>query len=254
MDRDRNAGVTASKMNQLSMTLPSGETISYQVIRRSRRTIGLKVSEAGLIVHAPMRLSLTALAKLVESKSAWIEQKLANRQQHQIPALQWQSGESLLFMGNAVTLVVKTGQLRTTVTLSNGNLEVMVPAQHQQTISETTIIQKKILQWYLQQAKQDFVKRIANGAHQLGVTCPPVKLSNARSRWGSCSSRGEIRLSWRLIQAAPALIDYVVAHELAHLKEMNHSPRFWNIVKSLYPDYKQAESALKAQSTLLHRI
>lgn len=241
-------------MSQLSLTLSSGETISYQVIRRARRTIGLKVSDSGLVVHAPMRLSLSALAKLVESKSGWIEQKLATRQQRQIPALQWQSGESFLFKGEAIPLVVTSGLLRASAIVKDGKLQVTVPTQHHHTKTGETIIQKKIIRWYQEQALADFTKRIEMGANQLGVNPPPIKLSNARSRWGSCSSRGEIRLSWRLIQTSPTLIDYVVAHELAHLKEMNHSPRFWAIVKSLYPNYKQSESALKVQSALLHRI
>jgi len=91
-------------------------------------------------------------------------------------------------------------------------------------------------------------------AAKLGVTTPPFKLSNARSRWGSCTSQGDIRLNWRLIQAPPSIINYVICHELAHLKEMNHSAQYWAIVEGIYPHYKAAEKELKQLSAVLHRI
>jgi len=91
-------------------------------------------------------------------------------------------------------------------------------------------------------------------AAKLCVKTPPLTLSNAQSRWGSCSSRGDLRLNWRLLQAPPHIINYVICHELAHLKEMNHSARFWAIVEQLFPDYKRAEKELKALSPQLHRM
>lgn len=88
-------------------------------------------------------------------------------------------------------------------------------------------------------------ERVALYADKLGVPLPKVKLSNARTRWGSCSSHGTVCLNWRLIQLPPALLDYVVAHELSHLIEMNHSPAFWKVVERIYPDYRQAQRDLK---------
>ena len=115
-------------------------------------------------------------------------------------------------------------------------------------------IARKVLLWYRQYALQDFQRRVALFAAKLKIAPPPVFLSNAKGRWGSCNSRHEIRLNWRLIQAPPALINYVVAHELAHTKQMNHSAKFWAIVEKLDPEYRTAEKALKDWSHRLHRI
>jgi len=108
------------------------------------------------------------------------------------------------------------------------------------------------LQWYKKQALVDFARRLALFSTKLGVAMPTLILSSARTRWGSCNSRKEVRLNWRLLQAPPHLINYVICHELAHLKQMNHSAKFWAEVASIYPDYKSAEKELKAWSPKLH--
>jgi predicted metal-dependent hydrolase len=102
------------------------------------------------------------------------------------------------------------------------------------------------VKWYKQQALPHFTARVNHYAEILGVPNPHVMLSSANTRWGSCSHKGEIRLSWRLLKAPPHLIDYVVAHEVAHLKEMNHSPAFWQVVAQLYPDYILARKELES--------
>jgi predicted metal-dependent hydrolase len=116
------------------------------------------------------------------------------------------------------------------------------------------IVSKKVINWYKQQAKLDFARRLEILAAKLGVATPPLTLSNAQSRWGSCNSRGQVRLSWRLLQAPPHIINYVICHELAHLKQMNHSAKFYAVVEQLFPNYKAAEKELKALSPQLHRM
>ena len=116
------------------------------------------------------------------------------------------------------------------------------------------LISRKVIQWYKNQAALDFSRRLEILATKLGVATPPLTLSNAQSRWGSCNSRGEVRLNWRLLQAPPHIINYVICHELAHLKQMNHSAKFWAVVESLFPNYKAAEKGLKALSPQLHRL
>ena len=111
-----------------------------------------------------------------------------------------------------------------------------------------------VLSWFAQHAQLDFNRRLEVFAAKLGVATPPLTLSNANSRWGSCNSRGQVRLNWRLLQAPPHIINYVICHELAHLKQMNHSPQFWAEVEGLFPNYKVAEKELKYLSPQLHRI
>ena len=113
---------------------------------------------------------------------------------------------------------------------------------------------RMVLMWYKKQAALDFARRLEVFAAKLGVPTPPLTLSNAQSRWGSCNSRGEVRLSWRLLQAPPHIINYVICHELAHLKQMNHSAKFYAVLESLFPNYKVAEKELKLLSPQLHRM
>ena len=127
-------------------------------------------------------------------------------------------------------------------------------ARHYAVFHRTPVVWGQPEQWYRKQALTDFSRRLEILAAKLGVPTPALFLSNARSRWGSCNSRQEIRLNWRLLQAPPHIINYVVAHELAHLKEMNHSAKFWAMVEKIYPDYKTAEKELKVWSAKLHQI
>ena len=166
-----------------------------------------------------------------------------------MPEMQWRHGETLLFMGNTVTLAVEHDIRSKAVEYEPGVLQLAMPNHHDQ-----NLIARKVIQWYKKQALVDFTRRLEIFSSKLAVSFSSFNLSNAGSRWGSCNSRKEIRLNWRLLQAPPHIINYVVCHELAHLKEMNHSAKFWATVASIYPDYKLAEKELKALSANLHRI
>jgi hypothetical protein len=230
--------------------LPDGSEISY-LLKRSpkRRSIGLRIGTDGLQVSAPSRISLKELGAILASKAGWIQQKLSYQQAHATPEVNWQSGEKLLFLGNEIQLYLAKDSKNRAVEFDGARLDVRMP-----NADEASAVQRKIIQWYKQQALYDFNRRTALLAQKLGVPTPPVILSSARTRWGSCNSRGEIRLSWRLIQAPAPIIYYVVAHELAHLKEMNHSARFWAIVENLCPEYRQIERQLKTLSAKLHAM
>ena len=230
-----------------TLTLPSGEQLHYQLERRQRRTVGLKITAEGLVVHAPKRLAQSLLEGLIAQKADWIQKKLHAQKQNKIPALQWQDGEQLLLLGNTITLSVRHDERSRALNHLPGLLELAMPNHH-----EAPAVARKVLQWYKKQAMTDFARRLEIFSAKLGVTLPKLLISNARTRWGSCNSKKEVRLNWRLLQAPPHLINYVICHELAHLKEMNHSARFWAVVASIYPDYKAAEKELKIWSPKLH--
>lgn len=236
-------------MTKKSIQLSNGETIHYHLERRARRTVGLKITVDGLIVHAPKYILEFQLKKLIQEKSNWILSKLAARQQNYIPPIIWQDGETLQLLGNSITLNVVQDTKNKQAQLNHDCLIITSLEA-----SNEAVIKHKVIQWYKKQALIDFNRRTALFSAKLGVDIPPLKLSNAQSRWGSCSSRGDIRLNWRLLQASPSIINYVVCHELAHLKEMNHSAKFWAVVASIYPDYKIAEKELKQLSPRLHRL
>jgi predicted metal-dependent hydrolase len=236
-------------MNEHFLALPDGEQIPYQLERRKRRTIGMRISPHGLVVHAPVRISLQQLNELLLSKANWILTKLRAQEAHAVEAFAWRDGETLLWLGNEMVLNLRHDAKNRAIVHEPGRLHVALP-----TPDDAPSVSRKVLLWYRKEAQADFARRLEILAARLGVKTPPLYLSNARSRWGSCNSRGEIRLNWRLIQAPPPIINYVICHELAHLKEMNHSSRFWAIVERLHPDYKAAEKALKAWSARLHAM
>ena len=258
-------------MASQTLTLSNGETISYLLERRQRRTVGLKITENGLVVHAPKRIFEFQLNQILQEKSNWILNKLQAREANQIDKIQWVDGEHLLYLGQDIQLSISPNNRNKKLVfdenmlkihaleantpghpLSNSLGELDSPCIHAG--SGKAVITKQVIGWYKKQAASDFARRLEILAAKLGVATPPLTLSNAQSRWGSCNSRGEVRLSWRLLQTPPHIINYVICHELAHLKQMNHSPKFYAVVESLFPNYKAAEKELKLLSPQLHRM
>ena len=231
------------------LTLANGETISYLLERRSRRTVGLKITAEGLVVHAPRRIFEFQLNQILQEKSNWILSKLQAREANQVEKIEWVDGEHLLYLGNDIQLSITQSTSNKALVFDQNILKVsaLQPNNH-------AVLARKVIQWYKKQAVQDFGRRLEILAAKLGVPTPPLTLSNAQSRWGSCNSRGEVRLSWRLLQAPPHIINYVICHELAHLKQMNHSSKFYAVLESLFPNHKVAEKELKILSPQLHRI
>jgi len=236
-------------MSEYHLALPDGERIPYQLERRPRRTIGLKIGSNGLVVHAPRRITQTALESALLDKAGWIRKKLQQMAASRPAPIRWEDGAALKLLGNDIRLSLRQDTRNRKVTFEQGALHVRLTD-----IGDSEAIVARVVQWYKKEALADFERRLQLYAARLGVPMPKLYLSNARSRWGSCNSRSEIRLNWRLLQAPPHLINYVVCHELAHLKEMNHSARFWAVVESLYPDYRSAERTLKQRSAELHQF
>ena len=235
-------------MNQV-LTLQNGKTIPYFLERRPRRTVGLKITAEGLVVHAPKRIFESQLNQILQDKSNWILNKLQAREANHVAKIEWIDGEHLLVFGNDIQLQITLGVSNKALIFDQSILSVTTPEP-----SNHALISRKVIQWYKKQAALDFSRRLEILAAKLGVATPPLTLSNAQSRWGSCNSRGEVRLNWRLLQAPPHIINYVICHELAHLKQMNHSAKFWAVVEQLFPNYKAAEKELKALSPQLHRM
>jgi predicted metal-dependent hydrolase len=234
--------------NQI-LTFANGETISYLLERRSRRTIGLKITAEGLVVHAPKRIVEFQLNQILQDKSNWILNKLQAREANHVAKIEWIDGEHLLYLGSDIQLSISQNSSNKALIFDQNTLFIASPQANNH-----AVLGRKVIQWYKKQAALDFSRRLEILAAKLGVATPPLTLSNAQSRWGSCNSRGEVRLNWRLLQAPPHIINYVICHELAHLKQMNHSARFWAVVEQLFPNYKAAEKELKILSPHLHRL
>jgi predicted metal-dependent hydrolase len=145
------------------------------------------------------------------------------------------------WQGRSVTLALRTGE--NGVRLSSGLLEVG--------LADGASLRERVLAWIREQALALFRERVAALSRSLDLTVSGVGLSNARTQWGSCSASGRIRLNWRLMLLPAHLLDYVVAHEVAHRRELNHSVRFWDVVATLYPRYREARRELSALSKTL---
>jgi hypothetical protein len=222
------------------------QEVPYLLKRTRRRSVGLHVDAQGLTVQAPVRASQKWLDTILREKSGWVIAKLMQMRASALPKVVWQDGVRLPFLGEELHLSLLHGASQSPF-VCDGELLVGIRAEY-----EAARLQKMVVDWYRMQALICFSERLAIYADKLGLAVPVMKLSNAVTRWGSCNVRGELRLSWRLIKAPLAQIDYVVAHELAHLRHLDHSPAFWRVVDTLYPDYQPAQTALRKNGMQYH--
>jgi hypothetical protein len=226
--------------------------VAYALKRARRRSIGFIVGTEGLSVNAPKWVGIHDIEQALQEKSRWILRKLQEQQERaqrlQSTKVDWRDGTSIPFLGETVIIVLDA---RATGAMLNSaadalpgvprlTLHVGLPQQ-----ASPEQIRDAVQSWLQRQARRVFEERCAHFARQLKVRVTKLSLSSAQTRWGSASADGSIRLNWRLIHFAMPSIDYVVAHELAHLREMNHSPHFWDVVRSVLPDYEEARGSLK---------
>ena len=229
-----------------SRTIALGDRIVPYVLRRARRrTIGLTIDHRGLRVGAPHRAPLAEVETLIRKHGDWVAQKLDEWRQQRRPAP--------LRLGDGTRLPYLDGWLE--IRFSSGNNQAIwtedesaILTLHLRSPDHAEAVLGNALK---KRALELFTPRLAHQAARFGITAPPLALSSARTRWGSCSLKTGIRLNWRLIHCASHIIDYVIVHELAHLREMNHGARFWAIVGHYCPDYRNAREALRTLSGTL---
>ena len=210
--------------------------VDYRLIRSSRRTLGMTIDQRGLRVGASPRTSLADIERFLRHNAAWVLKKLDEWHGHgQARHLAVCDGALLPVLGEDCVVRIEPGANRVRWVGHSLILQARPDADLRQ-------LARRALR---NRALEVFGERAAHYAAQLHRPLPRVALSNAQTRWGSCNEKTGIRLSWRLIHAPPRLVDYVVAHEMAHLVEMNHSPRFWKVVERLCPDYRSARDELK---------
>jgi predicted metal-dependent hydrolase len=259
--------------------------VAYEFKRGRRRTIGMSVGEAGLTVSAPRWTPLHEVEAVLQEKAAWIVRKLHEMQSRQLRAqaarLEWGAGTVLPWLGQPLTLALAdpveptapapalpVAQTDLPSTPSFGSARSRRPRRMAPPVLDAggvmpsgevgctlrldlpanappVQIRDAVHAWFLQEARVLFAQRLDHYAPLLQVQWRKLALSNARTRWGSASSDGRIHLNWRLMHMPLDVIDYVVAHELSHLRVMDHSPRFWETVHSVMPDYERRRAALR---------
>ncbi len=217
-----------------------GQWIAFTLKRSLRRGgITLTIDEAGLRIGAPWRASQHRIESLLLAHARWITLKLAAWKARRPTPFIWQAGALIMVMGQPLYLTPDPE--RDITERDSGRLYVAAGADAPDALA------RHVIAWLRGLAQAWFGQRAAHYAPVLGVAPPIIRLSNAKTRWGTCHPSGRIHLNWRLIQMPPALIDYVVVHELAHLHEPNHSSRFWGRVGDVLPDHKLRRQALRRE-------
>lgn len=232
-----------------------GHVVAFQFRRARRKTIGFSVATEGLVVSAPRWVPLLMVDAALQEKARWILDKLHEQDERarRIAArrVDWRDGTTIPFLGQDVIVVLDPQATNAVLHETQGTLPGVAPRtlhvglpQH----AGPEQIRDAVQSWLQRQARRVFEARCDHFATRLGVRWTRLSLSSATTRWGSASASGAIRLHWRLIHFALPTIDYVVAHELAHLRVMDHSPRFWDVVRSVIPDVDQLRDGLRDEA------
>ena len=234
-----------------------GAHVAYEFRRARRRNIGFMVGPEGLTVSAPKWVPLAEVESALRTKAGWIVRKLGEFRERgeriESARIDWRDGAAVPFLGENVIVVLDPRQGFEGGAMLNTAAEALpgVPrlslhvglSQH----AAPAQIRDAVQAWLMRQATRLFTERLDHFAPLLGVRWRKLSLSSAATRWGTAHADGAIRLNWRLIHFRLPVIDYVVAHELSHLRVMDHSPRFWDTVRTVVPDYAQLRGQLKAE-------
>ena len=246
MTAARTAGAT-----ETSTVAWGGTRVKYAIRRsaRRRKTVAVTVDPAGgVLVVAPERLAIARLDAIVIRKAEWIAQRLRRAESHGPPPAprEFVSGESVLYLGRHYRLKVlpdETGPAR----LRGGWLHVPAPAGAQQAAH----VRAALVAWFRRHAAERLPERVEAWRAKAGVAPPRVVVADQRKRWGSCDHRGTIRLNWRIVQAPMRLLDYVVVHELVHLRHRGHGRDYWQAVGRVMPDYERRREELRQRGGML---
>jgi len=230
----------------------NGHLVAYEFRRARRKSIGFVVGSDGLVVSAPRWVGRGEVDAALQEKARWILAKLQEQDERArrlaTAKVDWRDGTTIPFLGESVIVVLDPRSTGAALHSAEGTLPgVPRLTLHVGLPQSATAEQLRdaVQSWLQRQARRIFEERCRHFAAQLGVRMTRLSLSSASTRWGSAGADGAIRLHWRLVHFAMPTIDYVVAHELAHLREMNHSAAFWEVVRSVVPDYERARGTLR---------
>jgi len=221
--------------------------LSYSVRRSTRRkTLTITVErDRHVVVHAPSNTSDDVIRQVVESRRQWIFEKMHHGQKYQElphpPGKELVSGESALYLGREYRVEV----------VANGLSEIRFTRRFLVPASQATRRKGAMREWYVARANEIILPRVNRHAEDLGVEFMRAKIVDSRYRWGSCTVRNNVNFNWRLIKAPTFVIDYVIVHELAHLIEANHTPQFWNVVRTHVPKMEKARAWLNDNGQVL---
>jgi len=220
---------------------------TYTIQRsNNRRKLTIAVErDRSVVVHAPAGMTDEAIRRVVESKRHWIAGKVWHPQKYRDlphpPGKEMVNGESALYLGRQYRIEVVAEGLDTV----QFNQRFLVPA------SKLSERKTALREWYVQKAQEKILPRVTRFAESLGVEFKHARIVDNRYRWGSCTVKDSVNFNWRLIKAPAFVIDYVIAHELAHLIEANHTERFWNVMRAQVPKVEEARGWLREHGQVL---
>jgi len=238
-------------------SLKQGPTAISYSIRKSLRAkyVSISVGTDGVQVVAPVSMEDNEIIQLVENKKEWIFQKLESNRQRltQIRVeRKFISGEKIMFRGEHYPIKVQEHEDRyCSIDFTNDQFLVSINKDIPQEKRQETI-RLKLEQWYIGKAKELIHERLKLFTDKIRVHVNMVRFKNQKTRWGSCSQKGNLNFNWKLVMAPTYIADYVVVHELCHLRQMNHSKEFWQLVESQIPDYKERRNWLKKNGVILY--
>ena len=212
--------------------------------RSKRLTLRLKPDGSGAKVTTPAHVSQRDIAEFIEKNKHWIAVRIARMPKTKVP----QDGVSILFQGveHKIThLDRKRGIVE--AKLVAGEPTILVPG-------EVEHMPRRVIDFMKKQARKNLDEAVVSYAQALGVKPKSMRITDSKSRWGSCSSTRTLSFSWRIIMAPPQVLNYLAAHEVAHLREMNHSDRFWQLVEDICPDMRDQKNWLKRHGASLHAV
>ena len=226
-----------------------GEHVLPIVKTHRKKSIGIKPNANRLELHVPKHLSDRALRTVLNNHIDWISRRLNAFKLKEIATFQFKRNEHLVLLGCEYRFVAQSSDNRQRIQVTAEQKQVCVsvptnkwPASNKELSSVLTV---PLINWYKQQAVAYFEKEMPIYAEQIGVQYSAIQVKSYKSRWGSCYPDGRIQFNWKLIQAPAWVVDYVIVHELCHLKHANHSAAFWNLVETHYANTQPAKKWLK---------
>lgn len=227
--------------------------MDYQLIRSKRKTIAISFDEnCQLIVKAPIWVGKSRIEAFLSEKAEWIEatrtRLLRAKEEASKTRIKLENGDILYFLGEKRNLsVIREERIRGKVVSSMGRIVLHVPYE-----ADYAYKREQLERWYRKEAQQMIAEKAAEFAGRLKVSYEDIRIKDQKSRWGSCSSKGNLNFNWRIIMAPETVCDYVIIHELCHLVYLNHSEKFWSLVESICPEYKQYKKWLKDYGSRLY--
>lgn len=237
--------------NVVTKTCAKPFPFEFSVVRSARRrSISIEVSGARVIVRSPHGISESVLHEFLREKEIWVQQKIHTQQEAlaAIPHYSYSAASRLPYMGREVTLVIGTGS-SARVVLHDTHLHVLLSRRRRLSAPEQT--RQLVQAWYQQQALDLLTEKTRVLAAAMGLVHAGVSVRATRSKWGHCTSRGAIQYNWQIILAPEPIVDYLVAHEVSHLRHHNHSRAFWQLVESVCPDFDVCRRWLKSHGQQL---